>query len=283
MPALPIGTGWQARLDMRLAPDATGRTVLAHLSHLGPLRVQRPFYPQDGHCHIYILHPPGGVVGGDAVAIHAHLAAHSHALFTAPGSSKFYKSAGDVSLWQQRIVLEKNASCEWLLPENIFFNGAKAHLNTEIHLHPDSRLLFWEQNCYGLPANQQVLSAGQLFAKLQVWLDGVIQFNEIQRFDAQSRDQRLCVGAHLRGHPLQATLLCYPCDADLLASARAFLQNWTLTGCLYGMTLLDAGLLVVRVLAEDIETIQTLMRALWQHLRPAVLGKPALAPRIWAT
>ena len=33
--------------------------------HEGPFCIQRPFYPGDGACHVYLLHPPGGLAAGD--------------------------------------------------------------------------------------------------------------------------------------------------------------------------------------------------------------------------
>ncbi|VAW75894.1 Urease accessory protein UreD, partial [hydrothermal vent metagenome] len=54
--------GWQACLALVFAQHGSN-TVLEHSRHYGPLRIQRPFYPEGNLAHVYILHPPGGVVG----------------------------------------------------------------------------------------------------------------------------------------------------------------------------------------------------------------------------
>ena len=61
--AASISLGFDARPDA----DKTA-TRMTHVRHKGPLRVQRPFYPEgrNGCCHVYLLHPPGGLVSGDA-------------------------------------------------------------------------------------------------------------------------------------------------------------------------------------------------------------------------
>ena len=89
----PLKKGWQATLDLRFH-QAGGKTVLASAQHVGPLTVQRPFYPEEETCHLYLLHPPGGIVGGDELTISAHLAPGCHTLITMPGASKFYRSSG---------------------------------------------------------------------------------------------------------------------------------------------------------------------------------------------
>ena len=54
--AVPLTrTGWQANMNIGLEKRGE-RTVLADLTHSGPLRVQRPFYPEGDTCHIYLLH-----------------------------------------------------------------------------------------------------------------------------------------------------------------------------------------------------------------------------------
>ena len=77
-----------------------GRTTLAKMQFSGPLRVQRPFYPESAPaaalgragvsqpCHCCLLHPPGGLVSGDDLSLEVRLGQGSHALLTAPSASK---------------------------------------------------------------------------------------------------------------------------------------------------------------------------------------------------
>ena len=103
---------WQAelKLDYQLKGD---KTCLAKKSQKGPLTVQRPFYPEGGICHNYILHPPGGVVGGDELQIQLKANRGAHSLITTPGATKFYRSKADLESQQtQTISVDSNAIVE---------------------------------------------------------------------------------------------------------------------------------------------------------------------------
>jgi urease accessory protein len=84
--------GWQASLALQFC-HTPEKTLLHSAHHVGPLTVQRPFYPEGETCHLYLLHPPGGIVGGDSLDITVRLDAKSHTLITMPGASKFYRSS----------------------------------------------------------------------------------------------------------------------------------------------------------------------------------------------
>ena len=105
--------GWHASLQLAFAPRAA-RTALVERRQRGPLAVQRPFYSEGDVCHLYLLHPPGGVVGGDRLNIAAETAADAHALVTTPGATKFYLSAGAVAHQTQRLQVTAGSSLEWL-------------------------------------------------------------------------------------------------------------------------------------------------------------------------
>ncbi len=105
--------GWRAELRLGFARSGE-RTVLAERRHVGPLQVQRPFYPEGGRfCHVYVLHPPGGVVGGDELRLDVDVAGHAHALVTTPAAGKFYRSRGPRALQLQILRVAPHASLEW--------------------------------------------------------------------------------------------------------------------------------------------------------------------------
>ena len=166
----PLKKGWRATLDLRFQ-QAGGKTVLASAQHVGPLTVQRPFYPEEETCHLYLLHPPGGIVGGDELTISAHLDPGCHTLITMPGASKFYRSSGAQALLRQQLTLAPQATLEWLPQDAIFFPGANARLSTTFHLCASSTLLAWDLLCLGRPVIGETFSHGTLSNRLEVWVD----------------------------------------------------------------------------------------------------------------
>lgn len=58
--------GWKAQLELEFAKQGE-KTLLVKRRQFGPLTVQRPFYPEGDVCHVYLLYPPGGIVGGGSL------------------------------------------------------------------------------------------------------------------------------------------------------------------------------------------------------------------------
>ncbi len=88
---MTAGKSWQAKLDLKFR-QAGKRTILAERRHVGPLVVQRPFYPEGPICHVYLVHPPGGIVGGDALSLQVDVEPQAHALLTTPAATRFYRA-----------------------------------------------------------------------------------------------------------------------------------------------------------------------------------------------
>jgi urease accessory protein len=145
---------WHAQLRLELE-RRDGRTILARSTHEGPLRVQRPFYPEgkDGPCHIYVLHPPGGVVSGDRLLVDVRAGEGSEVLLTTPGATKLYRARGDDdATLVQRFTVAEGARVEWLPPETIAYDGTVARVSTEVELAETSSYVGWEILCLGRPA-----------------------------------------------------------------------------------------------------------------------------------
>lgn len=263
--------GWSAYLQLRFS-RRDDVTRLGARRHFGPLLVQRPFYPEGAPCHVYVLHPPGGIVAGDRLELDIHLEPGSHALLTMPGASKFYRSIGPTARLAQRFHLGADSTLEWLPQDSIFFAGARASLDSRFTLAPGARLLAWETLCLGRPVMNERFDYGALDSRLLIEMPDDPGLHERLRIEGGQLDK-------LAGHPLVATFCASPADPALLEHVRALLDELDNPA---GATLLGS-LLVIRLLDHDNQHLQHTLQRLWHVLRPAVIGLPACPPRIWAT
>ncbi|WP_434519233.1 urease accessory protein UreD [Pseudomonas sp. NFX1] len=263
--------GWSAYLQLRFS-RRDDVTRLGARRHFGPLLVQRPFYPEGAPCHVYVLHPPGGIVAGDRLELDIHLEPGSHALLTMPGASKFYRSIGPTARLAQRFHLGADSTLEWLPQDSIFFAGARASLDSRFTLAPGARLLAWETLCLGRPVMNERFDHGALDSRLHIEMPDDPGLYERLRIEGGQLDK-------LAGHPLLATFCASPADPALLEHIRALLDELDNPA---GATLLGS-LLVIRLLDHDNQHLQHTLQRLWHVLRPAVIGLPACPPRIWAT
>ncbi len=270
--AEPTSAGWCAHLDLGYRATPL-RTVLARRARSGPLAVQRSFYPEGGLCHNYLLHPPGGVVGGDRLDIRVECPPGTAALLTTPGATKFYRSARRRAVQRQQLAVT-DASLEWLPQENILFPGAVTTLHSRIELAGRARFFGWEIHCLGRPANGERYDSGSADFVTEIYRDRRPLLLDRTRVRP---DDRASGAASLRGRPVFAALYATGVAAEQLQGARELAA-----GMPVGMTLLE-DLLVVRYLGESTEQARTVFVQLWQALRPVVIGRPPSPPRIWTT
>ena len=279
----PAGGGWHARLQIDYRLEA-GRT-LAHDAHVGPLRVLQPLYPEgEAICHHVLVHPPGGIVGGDELRLQLQLAPGSHALITTPGATRFYRSDGRPALQHARLLLQADARLEWLPLETIAYPGCEARNEVEFELAPGSQLLGWDVLALGLPAAGAAFDRGHYSQRLH-WPGHWLEWGPID-----AADHALLHGPlGLAGHTVLGTLWwaagSTPAEAmrdSMLEAARQTLAASELHGSA-GATALEPGLLVVRVLARRVEPLLALLRGVRAAWRRQAWGLDEAAPRVWRT
>jgi urease accessory protein len=268
-------SSWRARLELGFSL-AGARTILSHRRHFGPLIVQRPFYPEGGTCHVYLVHPPGGIVGGDQLALDVDVQSGSHALITTPAATRFYRAGPHPTATLRQELQVHDAALEWLPQETIVFDGARAASRTVVKLHGAARFAGWEITCLGRPANDERFHQGMLAQDFLLYRDERPLLLDRLRLAGQS--PALDAQWGLAGSQAMGTLLVCPAH-DLDIPALRELQH---TGVRHALTRVGEVLLC-RALAQEAEPIRQLFTQLWLRLRPALLGREAVAPRIWAT
>ncbi|MDX9741432.1 MAG: urease accessory protein UreD [Gammaproteobacteria bacterium] len=271
-------SGWHAELDIVLRP-AAGRTVIAERRSQGPLRVQRPFHPEGETCHVYLLHPPGGIVGGDRLAVTVRVEAGARALLTTPGAGKFYRSGGAAARQTQHLRIEGDGCLEWLPQEAIVFDGALASTLTRIDASPEGRCIAWDVVCLGRPAAGERYESGRFVQRLEVFREGVPVLLEGVAVDGDGDVLRAFWG--LGGRSVCATLIAFPCTAECLALVGEVLARAD-GGPPAAATLVD-GVLLVRCLGDGAEAVRGVLTDCRNVLRPRLLGLGVCLPRIWNT
>ncbi|MGZ5053191.1 MAG: urease accessory protein UreD, partial [Methylobacter sp.] len=205
--------GWQAKLELGFE-HKRDKTLLAHRRHQGPLTVQRPFYPEGGVCHVYILHPPGGIVGGDRLDLCINAELHSHALITTPAAGKFYRSGGEQAVQTVSIKVEKDAALEWLPQETIIYQGAQLKSTVNVELSVGARFIGWEILSLGRPACGESFDNGLADMSWQIYCQGQPLFLERLYLDAKAFTARW----GLQGLSACGTLFASPANAESLAA-----------------------------------------------------------------
>ena len=278
---------WHGSLTLAYTRDTVhgaARTLLRD-RHDGPLRVLASLYPEaTAVCHNVLVHPPGGLVGGDALEIDAELAHGSHALITTPGATRFYRSTGATATQQLRARLADGARLEWLPLETIAYSGCIGANQMRFALAPGAEMIGWDILALGLPASGQAFERGRFLQHIELpgrWLE---------RGAIDAADQRLLDSPlGWAGQRVMATLWFAAGAAlpaarreRLLDAARALIDADALRPSA-GATAVDDGVIVLRVLAPRVEPMMVLLTRVWAAWRDAAWALPACVPRVWRT
>ncbi|MEN8712711.1 MAG: urease accessory protein UreD [Arenicellales bacterium] len=268
--------GWQAILELSLQ-KINGKTCLLPKQRLGPLTVQRPFYPEGDVCHVYVLHPPGGVVGGDRLKLAVNARPGSHGLITTPGAGKFYRSAGKTAQLQQQFNVAEDAVLEFLPLESIYFPATELSSKISVNLQVTSKFVSWEIHCFGLPVNNEDFTDGNVLLNTEVTVDGKLLLHDKLKIDSFELGRT----SGLRGNRVYGSFVVY---SQMISDALLdTMQSLQVESGNAGVSCVEPSLLVARYLGDSTEHAQIYFRKLWQMLRPIALGLDACAPRIWNT
>ena len=273
---------WRADLKLDYTLESQ-RTVVRYL-HQGPLRILQSLYPEgDQICHNVLVHPPGGLVGGDTLDIQVTVAEGAHGLVSTPGATRFYKSGGHPALQQVVAHLADNAKLEWLPLEAIAYNDCEATNRAIFNLAPSAELITWDVTALGLPSSDMAFTQGHFQQHLEipgVWLE---------RGNIRGEDTRwLNSPLGLAGGKCLASLVFASgraIDSDrttqALEAAREVIESHPLR-LQAGITCAHPQVIVLRVMSPLVEPTMDLLKKVWAVWRHTLWALPSTPPRIWS-
>jgi urease accessory protein len=272
------------RADLKLDYTLESKRTVARYLHQGPLRILQSLYPEgDQICHNVLVHPPGGLVGGDTLDIHITVAEGAHGLVSTPGATRFYKSGGHPALQQVVAHLADNAKLEWLPLEAIAYNDCEATNRAIFNLAPSAELITWDVTALGLPSSDMAFTQGHFQQHIEipgVWLE---------RGNIRGEDTRwLNSPLGLAGSKCLASLVFASgsaIDSDrttqALEAAREVIESHPLR-LQAGITCAHPQVIVLRVMSPLVEPTMDLLKKVWAVWRHTLWVLPSTPPRIWS-
>jgi urease accessory protein len=267
---------WHASLSLHFR-GAMRTTVDSR--HRGPLRMQKPLYPEGPElCHAVVLHPPGGIAGGDALQLEVQVDAGAQALITTPGATRWYKANGRSA--SQSVTLAVDGALEWLPQEAIVFDAAQVDSKIEIALTRGARMIGWDIVALGRRASGEHFKHGDFRQQIRLALGDETVWIERTRIAGGDRLLESPIG--LAGRHVFGCLWAAGVEwtDDEIAAVRAELGA---VAELAPLTRLGPTLAVARTLAASTAEARATLETIWRGLRPRVMRRPAHAPRLWAT
>ncbi len=277
---VPSDSDWLARLELDFMPDHQNQAqkTLLRNQHLGPLRIQKALYPEGQECcHAIVVHPPGGIAGGDCLRINLRVQHKAHAVITTPGAAKWYGSAQGQTA-RQHIEMNLDGDLEWLPQESIVFNHASGDSQIQINLAPESRMIGWDGVVLGRTASGERFESGIFSQSIRLSLASAPEWEE--RLCLSGSDPVIHSAVGLGGQVALSTMWAVLREGDQWTQEA---QNEIRSRCPeIAWSVLSARLLVGRHSGCGRALQQARLHA-WKVLRPQVMGRAALPLRIWAT
>jgi urease accessory protein len=271
---------WLGRLALDYRIDAASARTVGHDRHDGPLRVLKALYPEaSGICHHVLVHPPGGIAGGDKLDIEIDVGAGAHALITTPGATRFYRSAGAPALQSMRVRVQPAARFEWLPMASLAYDGCNAENRVRFELDAGAQMIGADLLALGLPASAAPFMHGRFTQHLE-WPAQWLERGLIDAGDHRLLHSPLGLG----GRTVMATLWCASGSAFTAAQRDALLDAARESaGDVEGSTAPTPGLVVWRALGDAVEPLWARaiqIRARWRRLCWQLDDAP---PRVWST
>jgi urease accessory protein len=288
-----VKSQWLASLELQLGHSTYG-TQLTKTKRCGPLTIQKAFYPEGRDCaHLYLLHPPAGIVSGDELHVSIDVQQNAHTLVTTPGANRFYRARTDLSIGDPKqtqitqISLDADARCEHFPLETIVYNRANGMNNVEVRLQQSSVYCGWDMTCLGLPSSSEDFSHGRFTQLNTLYRDDILIYHDKVLIEPSSNIQQHAAG--LAGNTVFGTFLAYASEkqvsneqrTQLIAQLRDVIEKHAASSLI---SITDIRqLLVMRYLGQQAHQCKTLFIELWKLVRPLYIEKQGVQPRIWFT
>jgi len=271
----------EGQLHLALRQDGR-RTVLQECYFQVPLQVLRPLYLDDvGTAYLYIVSPCGGVLGGDMYHITVQVETGARVCLTTPSATRIYATPGEPAQQRLAMTLQAGAVLEYLPAQTIPYAQAAFQQQLHVQLGAGACVMLQEIIAPGRQARGEVFAYRAYDSRVCI-TDSAGHRLLRERLRLQPGAQQVVGLGLFEDYTYLGTFYALiegtALSAELVEHVHTLLASQS--GILGSATQLAHGGLAVRVLGAEHTPVQEALHAVWDTVRQAILGYPAV---VWRT
>lgn len=261
---------------LRYEYDREGpRTVLTHASCTSPWHHFPPSHLDDSGCAVtWLVNPSGGLVGGDHVSVEARLNAGAHVVMTSPSATRVYRSLGDEATQIVMLSVASGAVIEWMPEVTIPFAGSRFAQTIDVALASGATALIWDSLASGRAVRGERWAFASVRNEIRLTVSGGQRV--LERSDVRPERGRVGLATD---YDYVASLLVVtdrlePTMWTQLNEQVAEVLESLGDGVLGAVSELPVPGLAVKLVARSAPDLSAAQDALWDCLRPKLVGYP---------
>lgn len=258
-----------------------GVTCFSERYYTAPLRISRAFRPDggSGEMHVYTTDVSPGVMDGDRYRSQWSLEERTHVILGSTSALRLHPTPCLPSLVEQSFHLAKGAILEYFPECVIPFRGSRSRLNTIFHLDPGAVLVYGDLWSAGRVHHGESFAFASYKSATEIWIGPDLAVWDHFVLEPGSGFSPHSGPAAMMNYTHTAALWIVAAglgnsELDAIGGILASANVWA------GASLLaEQSGIAVRMLGYSAEELQQCCFAVWNALRPTVIGKPPLQLR----
>jgi len=271
-------------LDILFRKKENGASFVARQFYKLPMQVM-PSYTQDedGTAFLYMLNPSSGLLQHDRIKLSFELEEGAKALVTTPSTNKIYRMDEGYAVQNVNIKLARNAELEYLPEHNVPFKESSYFQHINYYIDSSSKLIAWDIVTPGKKLCDERFDFNLYYSETNLFVNGNRLFCERMKLEPtlgkdEFLNNYLAQGIY-EGKDMTGTMIVYsPSDKTDLFD-ELYERFYCFPEMIWGASMPCENLLVVKFLAENVMYMQEALASIWDCVRRAVLGKPAVKIR----
>jgi len=238
-----------------------------------------PFYPDEtGWAYLYLVNPTGGLVGGDRIEIEIALDEQAHVFVSTPSATKVYKTLGDVSSQEIKVILKRGGVFEYMPAAIIPFAQSVYHQKTTIHMEEGTAALILDFFTTGRLGRGENLQFSEYRSSFEAEYGEDLIVCERMLLKPRDVDYRL-LGFLESGCAAAALYFIFDnpdAEKRLVEDLYAMIQG--MGEVIAGVSSLPSKGVVVRLLGKKTRFVEKAILEIWCVARKAILATDSYAP-----